>query len=134
MPQRALFDLLASPLDAVGLALFLLVFPIYHGIYPWLMGLFPDRATKTRIDLYRRTGRIFQQRYELFVELSWFFVMHGLGIEPQSYDPLVDVSDFAQVQRIMHELRRRTAAEVAAAPSHDSFFGSAPAPKAAAMR
>jgi tryptophan halogenase len=89
-------------------------------------------SLEERIELYRRTGRIVQKRYELFVELSWFFVMHGLGIEPQSYDPLVDVSDFGEVQRIMHELRRRTASEVAAAPSHDSFFGPAPAKAAAA--
>jgi uncharacterized membrane protein len=48
-------ELFQEPLDVVGLALFLLVFPIYHGIYPWLMSLFPDRAAKTRIDLYRRS-------------------------------------------------------------------------------
>ena len=47
--------LIREPLDAVGFALFLLVFPIYHGIYPWLMSLFPDRAAKTRVDLYRRS-------------------------------------------------------------------------------
>ncbi len=55
MPRLDFLDLLQTPLDAVGLVLFLLVFPIYHGIYPWLMNLFPDRAVKTRIDLYRRS-------------------------------------------------------------------------------
>jgi uncharacterized membrane protein len=47
--------LIREPLDAFGFVLFLLVFPIYHGIYPWLMTLFPDRAAKTRVDLYRRS-------------------------------------------------------------------------------
>jgi tryptophan halogenase len=88
----------------------------------------PD-SLRERIDLYRRTGRIFQKRYELFVELSWFFVMHGMGIEPQSYDPLVDVADFDQVKRIMSELRHKVLADVAAAPSHDSFFPAALAPE-----
>jgi uncharacterized membrane protein len=55
MARFDFLDLLRSPLDAVGLSLFVLVFPIYHGIYPWLMNLFPDRAVKTRIDLYRRS-------------------------------------------------------------------------------
>ena len=55
MPRLDFLDLLQSPLDAVGLVLFLLVFPVYHGIYPRLMNLFPDRAVKTRIDLYRRS-------------------------------------------------------------------------------
>jgi uncharacterized membrane protein len=47
--------LFQEPLDLIGLVLFLLVFPIYHGIYPWLMSLYPDRAAKTRVDLYRRS-------------------------------------------------------------------------------
>jgi uncharacterized membrane protein len=55
MPRLDFLDLVQTPLDAVGLLLFLLVFPLYHGIYPWLMSLFPDRAVKTRIDLYRRS-------------------------------------------------------------------------------
>jgi tryptophan halogenase len=77
-----------------------------------------------RMDLYRRTGRIYPKRYELFVEWSWFFVMDGMGIRPRDYDPLVDAYDFAQVKRIIDEVRSRIAADVAAAPSHDSFFHS----------
>jgi tryptophan halogenase len=77
-----------------------------------------------RIDLYRRTGRIYAKRYELFVEWSWFFVMDGMGIRPRDYDPLVDAYDFAQVKRVIDEVRSRIAADVAAVPSHDSFFPS----------
>jgi uncharacterized membrane protein len=55
VPRLDFLDLLQAPLDAVGLVLFLLIFPLYHGIYPWLMSLFPERAVKTRIDLYRRS-------------------------------------------------------------------------------
>jgi tryptophan halogenase len=75
-----------------------------------------------RMDLYRRTGRIYPKRYELFVEWSWFFVMDGMGLRPRDYDPLVDGYDFEQVKRIFEEVRSRIAADVAAAPSHDSFF------------
>ena len=32
---------------------FLVVFPGYHGLYPWLIRLIPERATKTRIDRLR---------------------------------------------------------------------------------
>ena len=75
-----------------------------------------------RMELYRSTGRIFQKRYELFSDLSWFFVMDGLGVEPRNYNPVVDTVDFEQVKRIMSEVQVRVAATVAAAPSHDSFF------------
>jgi tryptophan 7-halogenase len=81
----------------------------------------PD-SLAARMDMYRRTGRIFQQRHELFSDLSWFFVLDGMGLAPRDYDPLVDAVDFVQVQGIMSQLRARVAADVAAAPMHDSFF------------
>jgi tryptophan halogenase len=81
----------------------------------------PDSLAE-RMELYRSTGRIFQNRYELFSDLSWFFVMDGLGLTPRNYNPVVDTVDFEQVKRIMSGVQARVAAAVAAAPSHDSFF------------
>ncbi|MEP7242850.1 MAG: tryptophan halogenase family protein [Gammaproteobacteria bacterium] len=75
-----------------------------------------------RLELYRRTGRVFQQRFELFTDLSWFFVLEGLGVRPRDYNPLVDTVDFEQVKRLMNDLRAKTSAAVAVAPPHDSFF------------
>jgi uncharacterized membrane protein len=47
--------LFSEPLEAVAFAVFVLVFPVYHGIYPRLMGLFPNRAAKVRMDDFRRS-------------------------------------------------------------------------------
>lgn len=79
-----------------------------------------------RMDLYRRTGRIFHHRREVFTELSWFFVMDGMKLQPTSYDPLVDASDWDQVQKVMTQMRQNIQATVAASPSHDSFFPDQP--------
>lgn len=46
----ALFE---DPLDLWVFAAFVLVFPVYHGLYPVLVRIRPDRATKTRVDLLR---------------------------------------------------------------------------------
>lgn len=43
------------PVDAAGFILFVLIFPIYHAVYPRLMRLFPNYAAKMRLDLYRRS-------------------------------------------------------------------------------
>jgi tryptophan halogenase len=87
----------------------------------------PDSLAE-RIDLYRRTGRIFQQRHELFSDLSWFFVLDGMGVRPRDYNPLVDTADFEQVKGIMNQLRGKVAADVAVAPLHDSFFAASAQP------
>jgi tryptophan halogenase len=62
----------------------------------------------------------------VFTELSWFFVMEGMGLRPRSYDPLADASNWAQVRQVMTSLQQKTTAEVAAAPLHDSFFPDKP--------
>ncbi len=42
-----------SPWDTVGFILFLLVFPIYHGIYPWIASLHPTQTARGRVDILR---------------------------------------------------------------------------------
>lgn len=48
-------SLFQSPLDIVGFGLFVLIFPVYHALYPALIGRFPNRVAKARLDLYRRS-------------------------------------------------------------------------------
>jgi tryptophan halogenase len=72
--------------------------------------------------MYERTGRIRIEAGELFSDLSWFYVLNGMGVTPQSYDPLMDVVGDAQLRDILARLAQSTHAVVAAAPSHDSYF------------
>lgn len=78
-----------------------------------------------RLALYRATGRIQQRRPELFTDLDWFWLLDGSGIVPRDYDPLVDLVDFEQVKRAMLAISQKVAADVGAAPTHDSFFAAA---------
>ncbi len=41
-----------------------------------------------RIELYQRTGRVRVKAGELFTDLSWFYIFEGMGVTPESYDPL----------------------------------------------
>lgn len=47
--------LLQDPVDSLGFILFLVVFPGYHAVYPYLVRFFPDQAAKVRVDLFRRS-------------------------------------------------------------------------------
>jgi tryptophan halogenase len=93
----------------------------------------PD-AVAQQLAMYRATGRIVQRSQELFTDLDWFWILEGAGIVPRDYDPLVDTVDFEQVKRLMQALSQKIAADVGAAPSHDSFFAAANARLAGARK
>lgn len=48
-------DLFQSPLDVIGFVLFLVVFPVYHGVYPLLTRSNPHNTAKGRMDIMRRS-------------------------------------------------------------------------------
>jgi tryptophan halogenase len=81
----------------------------------------PD-SLRQRIELYRRTGRIRWRAGELFTDLSWFYIFEGLGVRPDSYDPLLDVVTVAKLSEILASMANSTAAVAKAAPTHDSYF------------
>jgi tryptophan halogenase len=81
----------------------------------------PD-SLRQRIEMYRRTGRIRWRAGELFTDLSWFYIFEGLGVRPDSYDPLLDVVTVDKLREILASMANSTAAVVKTAPSHDSYF------------
>jgi tryptophan halogenase len=91
-------------------------------------------SLQRRLDIYRASGRIVQHAAEPYTDLDWFFVLEGMGITPRDYDPLVDTVDFEQVKRLMLAISQKVSADVAAAPSHDSFFAAANARLAGARK
>ena len=93
----------------------------------------PDSVAQ-HLAMYRATGRVVQRGQDLFTDLDWFWVFEGAGIVPRDYDPLVDTVDFEQVKRLMMVLSQKIAADVGAAPSHDSFFAGANARLAGARK
>jgi tryptophan halogenase len=75
-----------------------------------------------RIELYRRTGRIRYKAGELFTDLSWFYIFDGVGMLPESYDPLIDVVTVEQLQEILKSIAQANAGAANGVPSHDSYF------------
>jgi tryptophan halogenase len=73
-----------------------------------------------RMELYRACGRINTRPGELFTDLSWFYVLEGMGLRPRAHDPLVDASDFRQVRAILPRLAQQVTAVVAQSPTHET--------------
>jgi tryptophan halogenase len=81
----------------------------------------PDSLVQ-RIELYKRTGRIRPKAGELFTDLSWFYIFEGMGVTPESYDPLLDVVKLGQLRDIFSSIAQSTMLAANEAPSHDSYF------------
>jgi tryptophan 7-halogenase len=78
--------------------------------------------------LYRSCGRIRAQPRELFTDLSWFYIFDGMGMAPETHDPLIDVVPMSKMREILGSMAQATANALEAAPSHDSYFISEMAP------
>jgi tryptophan halogenase len=81
----------------------------------------PDSLLQ-RIELYKRTGRVRYKAGELFTDLSWFYIFEGIGVSPESYDPLMDVVNKNQFREILDSLAQSHTLAAEGVPSHDSYF------------
>ena len=81
----------------------------------------PD-SLQERIELYRETGRILPRPFEIFTDLSWFYIFAGMGLEPAAFDPIAALPAATDLSAVMDQIRHGLAQIVGKAPSHDSFF------------
>lgn len=81
----------------------------------------PD-SLQHKIDLFSRSGLIFRDNNELFSEVSWTAVMIGQGLVPESYHPVVDRIDDAQLDTMMANVRADIAQVVKDGPSHEQYL------------
>ena len=83
----------------------------------------PD-SLKTRLELYRRKGRIFRYDDELFTVGSWAAILNGQGMTPIASDPLcaaLDADGLAEAMRRMKGVHHAMAARL---PMHRDALGS----------
>ena len=79
-------------------------------------------SLRHRIDLFRKTGRIFRHNDELFAENSWVQVMMGQGIVPESYHPITTKMRDEEVSHFLKTLKDSVAATVDNLPSHSDYI------------
>jgi len=82
----------------------------------------PDSLAE-RIALYQACGRVNTRPSELFTDLSWFYVLEGMGLRPRAYDPLVDASNFDQIRALLPRLAGQVSSVVGHSPPHEAALG-----------
>lgn len=79
-------------------------------------------SVEERLRLFSSSGRIFRENSELFNELSWFSVLHGQGIRPQEYHPLVDALDEDTRIHYMQQIQQMIAQTASSLGSHSEYI------------
>ena len=78
-------------------------------------------SLRHRIDLFRRTGRVFREGNELFDD-SWQQVMIGQGLMPQRYHPLVDTMSKAELETLLTQTKQHIKRTVDKLPAHQQYL------------
>jgi len=81
----------------------------------------PDTLTQ-KIEQFKRNGRIFRTNNEMFNDLSWLEVMHGQGIRPAAYHPLVDVLSEEEIEKRLASVKAVIERSVDVMPTHEEFI------------
>jgi tryptophan halogenase len=79
----------------------------------WQHLAIPD-SLQTKLDLFRSQGQLFHDTDDLFASDSWYSVFEGMGVRPESYDPIIDASDFIKIQQALvnsHKALKQNAAK-----------------------
>lgn len=77
-----------------------------------------------KIQLFKKTGKVFCNPDDLFTEIAWQQVMIGQGNIPEDHHPLVDTLSTEQIDDLMDNLKTLINRTVEKLPSHDEFLSS----------
>ena len=79
---------------------------------------------KHRIELFKKSGRIFQKNNDIFAENSWSQVMLGQGLLPENYHPIVNMMTDEELMSFLSIIRNSVNNLVDQLPSHQQFIDS----------
>lgn len=81
----------------------------------------PEALTQ-KIEQFKKNGRIYRNNTEMFNDLSWLEVMHGQGIYPRAYHPLVDRMTKDEIAQRLDGVKRVIEKSVDYMPTHAQFI------------
>ncbi|WP_308365537.1 MULTISPECIES: tryptophan 7-halogenase [unclassified Microbulbifer] len=79
-------------------------------------------ALSERLHLFRSRGEVFVRQTELFKENSWFSVLVGQGMVPQSYHPVADAITSDELNLRMVKVRDGIRKRLEMMPSHGEYI------------
>jgi tryptophan 7-halogenase len=80
------------------------------------------QSLSEKMELYKKTGKIFRDQDDLFTEVAWQQVMIGQGLVAEDSHPLANSLSKEQLQDLLDNLKTIVDSNVAKLPSHQSFL------------
>lgn len=80
------------------------------------------KKLQEKMEIFKENGRIFREDLELFNETSWLAVMHGQGLKPNSYHPVVNVLSEDEIANRLEEIHRSVFNSAEYMPSHIDYI------------
>jgi tryptophan halogenase len=84
--------------------------------------LAPPEGLAYKLDMFRRSGRVFREHNELFTETSWLSVMVGQGIAASGYHPAADMLPDAETLARLAHIREVVAQTAELMPTQEAFL------------
>ncbi|NQZ83304.1 MAG: tryptophan 7-halogenase [Colwellia sp.] len=79
-------------------------------------------SLQNKLALFKSQGRLMKNDLDLFASDSWYAVLEGMGVKPNSYDPTVDASNFELIQNILKESEVALKRNVQQLMSHEDYI------------
>ena len=80
----------------------------------------PD-ALQERLDIFKARGEVMARQTELFKETSWFAVLAGQGLQPDSYHPVADTISEDELRLRLTKIRTGVQNRVNGMTEHKSY-------------
>lgn len=82
----------------------------------------PPASLVHRIKLFKEGALLYKHGEELFNVSSWFQVMHGQGLVPEQYHPIVDLMSDVELKNFLDQIKNSVKASVSQWPPHMEFI------------
>jgi tryptophan halogenase len=79
-------------------------------------------SLQEKLDVFRARGEVMATHYELFKETSWYAVLTGQGMEPESYHPVADCVSEDELRLRLTQIRTGVQNRVKGMQPHKEFI------------
>lgn len=79
-------------------------------------------SLQLQLALFSSQGRLQRNDSDLFAASSWYAVLAGMGVNPEEYDPLIDLSDFSKVKEITTSYSKSISSVIEKLPTHAEYI------------